>query len=61
VPFEQEAGWAPELVWTIRKSEKVLPLPGTEYVNGGFYDSYTESGHQHVIIQETDTLIMSSQ
>jgi hypothetical protein len=42
------------------KGKNMLPLPGIESVNGGFYDSCTESG-QHVKIQEIDTLIMSSQ
>jgi hypothetical protein len=28
VPIVQEAGWAPELVWTQRLEETSLPLPG---------------------------------
>jgi hypothetical protein len=30
VPIVQEAGWAPEPVWTQRFEEKSLPLPGIE-------------------------------
>jgi hypothetical protein len=30
VPIVQEAGWAPEPVWTQRIEEKPLPLPGIE-------------------------------
>jgi hypothetical protein len=30
VPIVQEAGWAPEPVWTQRLEEKSLPLPGIE-------------------------------
>jgi hypothetical protein len=30
LPTVQEAGWAPEPVWTQRKEENPLPLPGIE-------------------------------
>jgi hypothetical protein len=30
VPIVQEAGWAPEPVWTKRLEENPLPLPGIE-------------------------------
>jgi hypothetical protein len=30
VPIVQEAGWAPEPVWTQRLEENPLPLPGIE-------------------------------
>jgi hypothetical protein len=30
VPIVQEAGWAPEPVWTQRLEEKYLPPPGIE-------------------------------
>jgi hypothetical protein len=30
VPIVQEAGWAPEPVWTQRIEENPLPLPGIE-------------------------------
>jgi len=28
MPSEQEAGWEPELAWTLWSKEKSLPLPG---------------------------------
>jgi hypothetical protein len=30
VPIVQEAGWAPEPVWTQRLEENLLPLPGID-------------------------------
>jgi hypothetical protein len=35
VPFGQEAGWAPEPVWTHRLEEKSLPPPGIEPRSSG--------------------------
>jgi hypothetical protein len=35
VPIVQEAGWAPEPVWTQRIEEKPLPLPGIELRSPG--------------------------
>jgi hypothetical protein len=36
VPIVQEAGWAPEPVWTQRLEEKILsPLPGIEPLSHG--------------------------
>jgi hypothetical protein len=30
-PIEEEAGWAPEPVWTLWRRGKSLPLPGIEF------------------------------
>ena len=41
VPIEQEAGWAPEQVWTFLENRKSLALTGTQTQDCQFYSLFT--------------------